>query len=401
MALQGDLKDFAITSILPIIKAENQTGVLDVRYKDDVVAVSFSEGQVVYGETAPARDMKRLRDTLLANSMMARDEWTRLQKQQSDSLDSTWNVLATMISPETVGNLLKRQVLDCIFALMRFNKGEYNFIPQKSMEYPDRFIEPMDVDFLLMEGARITDEWDVMEKKLPSHDTVLRKTILADRNPDESSHIGGMAGPAIFTETLEYEVLQERGIEISENEKKLLSVIGDYRSIRDLVDMADLSHYDSGSAIVSLLQKRILAPIQRKQVSKSIRPKSGKSFAFVGYLLALFLAVAVGLAGHYRYKSLPLQIGAVRSLMKNNFSATSSSRMKEVLYALKAYYLQNGKHAGSLGELIGSDMLDSCFAKDPWGRDFQYKKRGNSFVIYSLGPEQFVKGDEIFLSLQK
>ena len=61
MALVGNLQDFNITNILPIIKAENQTGVLEVKYKDDVIKITFLEGQVVYGETTQAKDGRRLR----------------------------------------------------------------------------------------------------------------------------------------------------------------------------------------------------------------------------------------------------------------------------------------------------------------------------------------------------
>ncbi|GMT42759.1 MAG: hypothetical protein IEMM0002_1170 [bacterium] len=399
MALEGDLKDFAITSILPIIKSENQTGVLEVKYKEEVCRVSFLEGQVVYGETIPARDLKRLRDTLLANRIMSRDDWSQLQAHQRDTLDSVWNVLYAMIPPEPVARLLQRQVRDSIFALLRFVKGGYRFIAQKKVEYPSHLIQPMDVDFLLMDGARVTDEWSVMEKKLPSFNTILRKAILSDQDPDDSTNINAEGNFGDFSKSLEYEVLQQRGIKINENEKGLLSIVFNYGSVRDLMDRADLSWFDAGSAIVSLLQKKILAPMTRKQFSAEMRPRAGKT-PVAGFLALVLLTIAAGLAGYYCYVNFPGRFDAGKTLIGGNFTSDAQSGLKNVYYALKAFYGQTGGHAGSLDELVSKNILSQRCITDPWGRAFQYEKRDSYFVIYSLGPEQYVKGDEVFLDVE-
>lgn len=395
MALVGNLQDFNITNILPIIKAENQTGVLEVKYKDDVIKITFLEGQVVYGETTQAKDGRRLRNTLVFNRMMSGDGWKQLQSQHTDALDSIWNVLASMVPPETASKLLRRQVLDSIFALMRFQKGDYNFVSQKKVEYPEKLVQPMDVDFLLMEGARVSDEWEMMEKRLPSLNAILRKAIAVEQSVDDSQKLQVSNEVADYAETLEFELLKERGIELTEGEKKVLSVVGQYKSVRDLMDGADLSYLDAGSSLVSLLKKKILVPMTHKQVAGAMRPHKVKKSP-VGFLALLLTIALLGAAGYLRFLYPPYVTG-VKTFVAEQFKKSTVSDMESIKYSLQIFHMQNGRLPTNLGELEASGLADDGRLTDRWGREFQYERKANSFVLYSLGPDQYEKGDEIYL----
>lgn len=395
MALAGDLQDFNITNILPIIKAENQTGILKVKNKDDQIKITFVEGQVVYGETTQAKDGRRLRNTLVFNRMMSGDGWKQLQSQHTDALDSIWNVLASMVPPETASKLLRRQVLDSIFALMRFQKGDYNFVSQKKVEYPEKLVQPMDVDFLLMEGARVSDEWVMMEKRLPSLNAILRKAMAVEQSADDSQKIQVSNEVADYAETLEFELLKERGIELTEGEKKVLSVVGQYKSVRDLMDGADLSHLDAGISLVSLLKKKILVPMTHKQVSETMRPHKVKKSP-VGILAVLLAIFLLGAVSYLRFLY-PPDLTGIKTFVAEQFEKRTLSDMESIRYSLQIFQMQNGRLPTNLGELEASGIASPGRLTDRWGRKFQYERKAKSFVLYSLGPVEYGKGDEIYL----
>ncbi|MEE8484735.1 MAG: DUF4388 domain-containing protein [Nitrospinota bacterium] len=396
MALQGNLKDFAITNILPMIKMESKTGSLEVKFKNDYVRIVFLEGQIVYGETVAERDAKRVRDTLLANRLMSQEGWGQLQKQHSDTLDSMWNVLVTMVSPDTTKRLLRRQVTDAVFELMRFQKGVYKFAAAKQVEYPEKLITPMDVDFLLMEGARITDELSMVEKRLPPKTTFLRKAILSEESPDESVQMD--ASQREFAESLELEILKERGVSVSEAERSVLSIIHEYRRVGELLDMADLSYFDACAAIVSLLKKQVLTPVSRKKVvaAKSATAKSGAVF---GYVLILAAVALVALAGQYRFNNFPGQIADAEKAVESLLAQGVKAELKNIFYGLKVYSYQAGKQADTLRDLVSAGIIEQKNLTDPWGRPYEYATNENGFALFSLGPDGRNKGGEIFFEV--
>ncbi|MFQ5431133.1 MAG: DUF4388 domain-containing protein [Nitrospinota bacterium] len=397
MALAGSLKDFNITNILPIIKAENQTGVLEVKNKGEEIKITFLEGQIVYGETTAAKDSRRLRNTLVFNRMMTRDAWKQLQLQHTDELESIWQVLPQMVPPETASNLLRRQILDATFALMRFTKGEYNFVSAKKVEYPEQLIQPMDVDFLLMEGARVSDEWAMMEKRLPSLNAVMRKAITVEQSADESQRVSEDEEVADYAETLEFELIKERGIEIDDNEKKALSIVGKYKSVTDLLDGADLSYLDAGNAVVSLIKKKILIPMTHKQIADMMRPQKVKKGAALGYLIVLLTLSLFSAGVYYRCVTLPDRLESLKSSVAGVFEKNTQSDLQSIRYSIQLFYVQNGRLPKNIDGLKRSRLADDRQFMDRWGRPIKYEKKKNSFRLYSTGPNEFIKEDDISL----
>ena len=399
--LKGNLKDFNITNILPIIKAENQTGILSVKDKDNVIRITFLEGQVVYGEFTAAKDIKRLRDTLLSNRLMTRDAWKQLQEQHTSGLESIWNVLQKMVPPDTASWLYRRQVLDAVFALMRLTKGDYNFTSEK-VDYPEKLVQPMDVDFLLMDGARIADEWSIMEKKLPSPTAILRKAIMADDSADASTSMkmNALDQTGDFTESIEYEVLKERGIELTDEEISVLSVVGMHKSVNDIMDSANLSYFDAGNAIASLLQKKILTPLSRREVAAAIRPEEKKKGSLSAYLVLLVALAVAGASGYYRYITLPERIESAKALVESVFESKTQKDLHNLLYRFQVYYSRTGRHATNPDELKTAGLANECLLTDRWGNRFQYALKGKYFTLYSMGPDPFARNDDIYLRLR-
>jgi hypothetical protein len=167
--------------------------------------------------------------------------------------------------------------------------------------------------------------------------------------------------------------------------------------MRDLLDGADLSYLDAGTAVVSLLHKKILVPMTHRQIAEIIRPQKVKKGAAVGFFVIILMLALLSTAGYYRFLALPGQIDAGRSYVARMFKEATLSDLESIRYSMQIFHLQNGRLPKSIDSLETSGIADGKQLTDRWGRPFHYERKGNSFVLYSLGPEEFISGDEIYL----
>src|SRR6266568_2845118 len=106
MALQGTLKDFSLADIFQLIGLQKKTGVLTLKSGQEVVTVSFLDGNVVAADSLHRRLEERL-------------------------------------------------------------------------GYDRENVVPLSAESILMEGARILDEWPIIEKRIGSLATIYRRTPAA------------------------------------------------------------------------------------------------------------------------------------------------------------------------------------------------------------------------------
>jgi len=232
MALQGSLDYFNIVNILQMIKLEGKTGRLALNEGDDIVKITFDKGDIIYAESAPQRDEARLGASLVWNSVIAPTVWEGVKKEHEDKLKPYWEILAKKLSSQELVEFIRRQVIDNVYYALRWKKGNYEFTPMKGLKYNDKLMTPLDVDALLMEGCRLADEWPRVTASLPPLTTFIVKNIIGEEEEDDS--LGVKARESTeggFRSSLEYEILNARGVKLSDAEVAVLSVIDKGKTI--------------------------------------------------------------------------------------------------------------------------------------------------------------------------
>src|SRR6266853_1527066 len=146
MALEGTLKDFSLADIFQLIGLQRKTGVLTLRAKDDTVTVTFLDGKVVGADSL----RQRLGFILVHYGI---------------------------ISVEALKQALQRQIMQIVFRLFRWKDGDYHFSQETTIEYDRDYVVPVSAESILMEGARMIDEWPIIEKRIRSYDMVFRKKL--------------------------------------------------------------------------------------------------------------------------------------------------------------------------------------------------------------------------------
>lgn len=395
--MQGNLKDFAITSILPIIKAETKTGTLEVKNEPKTILVGFVDGSVVYAQYGDESSLRRARETLFAAGLIAPDGWRALE-QQAGNPEHFWTSLANVVPPEAAQRVLRRQITDTLFDLLRQKKGTYAFHAMKKVEYPSKLVNPMDVDFLLMEGCRIADEYSQLEKRLPNPNRFLRRAIFAPGELPAAGKKGKeVAEPADFRDTVEFSILSGRGIEVNEHEMKVLSVMGKPRPLKAIMEMVDLSQFDASNAVISLLTRKIAAEMSLAEMAAATRPEEQKQYG--GYAVAGILALLLAGALYVRATALhPMQMANWKALAGTVATASAKRGMGELLDGLRIHYAHTGKEARSLEEAVRAGNIRRSKLIDPWGNPYEMKVVEGGFTISSLGLDGVASADDVSLA---
>jgi hypothetical protein len=184
MALEGTLRDFSLSDIFQLIGLQRKTGVLTLRASEDVVTVSFLDGKVVGADSLNKRLEDRLGQVLLKTGAVTKAELDAALKTQMETLERLGHILLdrTVISKEELRKAFEQQILQIIFRVFRWQDGDYHFSQETSVDYDAELVTPLGSESILMEGARMLDEWPIIEKRIPHRGMIFVSTPTARRS---------------------------------------------------------------------------------------------------------------------------------------------------------------------------------------------------------------------------
>src|ERR1043166_7402680 len=174
MALEGTLRDFSLADIFQLIGLQRKTGVLTLRSKDDTVTVTFLDGKVVGADSLSHRLENRLGSVLMKSGLLTQDQLNHALAIQKETLQRLGFVLTHygIISADALKQAIQLQILQIVYRLFRWKDGDYHFSQETTIEYDRDNVVPITAESILMEGARMIDEWPIIEKRIRSYDMV-------------------------------------------------------------------------------------------------------------------------------------------------------------------------------------------------------------------------------------
>jgi len=177
MALKGTLKDFSLADIFQLIGIQKKTGVLTLKNDKEVVTVSFVEGSVVSADAFHRRLEDRLGTVLVKSGRITEAQLQEALRVQKSTLKRMGSILVEnkFIDAVALREALQVQISQMVYRLFRWADGEYDFSQEERVEYDKEYVAPMSAESILMEGARILDEWPMIEKGIKSFSAVYRR----------------------------------------------------------------------------------------------------------------------------------------------------------------------------------------------------------------------------------
>lgn len=396
MALEGTLRDFSLADIFQLIGLQRKTGVLTLRGKDDTVTVTFLDGKVVGADSLNRRLENRLGTVLMKTGLLSQDQLNRALDIQRETLQRLGFILTHygIISQESLRDAIQLQMMQIVYRLFRWKDGDYHFSQETTIEYDRDNVVPITAESILMEGARMIDEWPIIEKRVRSYDMVFRKKL----TDQEIVVVGaGEADEIDFdgesTRRGRRGTLSDK-IRISQEEKSIYDLVDGTMTVSDIVEVSRLSEFDTNKALYELLTRDLIEEVRGLSAAAVIAqatPVDETEVAETPVPLPLVLAlVVVALVSIVTSIRNPLNtltpVSGGISPVRNARKAISMQRIEMIGLAVDKFNDTQGQLPFELKELT-PEYVDASLLRDPWGNTYKFIPRSESYLVIGYTPE--------------
>ena len=412
MALEGTLRDFSLSDILQLIALQRKTGLLTLRSPDDTVTLGFDEGRLISAESSAKRMDTRLGTLLVKTGSLTPELLSKALELQGQTLQRLGFILLRngFCTTEDLRNGLDIQIRKITFGLFRWNDGGYVFDAQDRVDYDREFVTPVSVESLLMEGARMLDEWPIIEKVVRSSQMIFQRVpvsqqVVQAEGDEEPEEIGDAS-------------LVRRGregtdepIRISRAEWEVYQLVDGHRTVMAIIDRTFLSDFDGCKAFFDLVSRGLIAetrPVLSKgsalgNVTGELHRIQKRSTLSAGTVMVAAAVAALVFAGWSAQGLNPANLfgsSSHRPPIFENFAKTLSLlRLRLLSEAIDAYSLRTGAFPDSLETVEASRLIGRSDMSDPWGRRYRYVHQKDLGKYYLIGFDSEGRTDpDLFLS---
>jgi hypothetical protein len=392
MALEGTIKDFGLADILQLIGIQRKTGQLTLEGAGDTVTVKFLEGAVVGADTR-SRNLEDLLGSVLVRTGRITDaqlqEALRIQRRTLQRLGYVL-VKQAYISEEDLRDALRIQVTQIVYRLFRWRDGRYQFAPSEHVEYDTEHFHPISAETILMEGARMIDEWPMIERKIKSPKMVFRKTPAGEALDVPVASILD----ADLDFALPSSAPPKDAVRISAEERDVLHMVDGASTVQDLVDTSPLGEFDVHRLLYELFTRSLIEEVRVSAVA-GVAPDESHRGVFVSVALQA-VVLAAALWGLLTLPTNPLtpwrlvERGEETALLQ---TYTSRNRLERLVEGLQIYYLERGGMPDGLDRLAADGFVTASDLRDPWGRPYAFRVDATGFDLAGRGPAGEVRDD--------
>jgi hypothetical protein len=268
MALEGSLRDFDLFSLFNMIKIQGKNGTLVLSQGQEFVKVFFENGEIVGCDSNQVRMEDRVGTMLVRLGRLTGEELLEMIQMQRQTLKRMGTLLleSGKVSPQDLQDALFQQATAILHRSFRWVAGDYRFDSMLPPDLDRDHFQPIPVDTILMEAARIQDEWPEVEKRLPGMSIALGYTPAAsalhlDIHRDLSHVLEGQHA-AVGSSGLTHE------------QEVVLSYFQQPQSIQEVIQISRYEELDTCKCIADLLERGLLQAMGM-DAPKVIRPWVG------------------------------------------------------------------------------------------------------------------------------
>jgi CheY-like chemotaxis protein len=230
--IRGNLAAFRIVELMQMLALQRQSGRLVINRKEGEAEIFFKEGAIGFAGCTMNGSMPGI-DGLLKKTCQVEEDGLqharRIAEMSGQPIDG---VLAQekLLDQKTFAACLRRHTETVVFKALDWKDGEFLF----DKTQPPVFANPVSlrVDDLILEGTRRSDEWVLIQQKIPNFSIIFEPLI---GNAEE---------------------LTRRGL--SEMDLRVFAQVDGKRSVQDIIDQAMLSDFDVAKSLFILLSVNLI-----------------------------------------------------------------------------------------------------------------------------------------------
>lgn len=253
MPLQGNIQDFSTTQLLNLVNLSRRTGMLtifegvptgemDAMNKPKMAPgaerarMAFTKGKLVYASLL-GQDSGLV--TVLNKAGKLSDDQSRILRERakgtSDKALAMRLIGAKYVTQADIVNCIKQHILDVVYNLMVWTEGPFRF-DDNVQPNPDLILVPIDLENVIIEGARRMREGSEINKVISDIDVSLR----FPENPRE----------------------KYRGVQLSVDEWKVVSYVNPKNTIRQIMKVLNMSEMEIKKVVFGLHQAGLVEIVQ-------------------------------------------------------------------------------------------------------------------------------------------
>lgn len=142
MPIEGSLEQFSLPEILQRVSMEKRTGILTVQGEDDIIAVSFREGEVVAADALNQTVEEGLGQVLASEGLVSPRDFARIQAEhEAGGSQRVLDLLFErgLLDRERLLEALRAQTYRLLVQLLRWEQGDFKFYVGEEVAYEDGF----------------------------------------------------------------------------------------------------------------------------------------------------------------------------------------------------------------------------------------------------------------------
>jgi hypothetical protein len=253
MPLQGNLRDFSMTQLLNLINLAGKTGMLTI-----FEGIPTGEKDAMGGiKMAPGRERARVAfkigklihaifDDQDGNLVSVLNKAGKLSVEQarlirerarstSDKALALLLINANYVTQKDVVASVQQHTLDIVYDLLSWHEGPFRF-EDDTQPPPDRIMVPIDLENVIIVGARIIKQNEVLLDEIPNLD-------LALKFPEGAKE-------------------KYKGVHLSVEEWRVVSFVNPKNSIRQIAKANNMSDMEIRRIIYGLLQAGLVVLVK-------------------------------------------------------------------------------------------------------------------------------------------
>lgn len=250
MALKGNLRDFTITQLLNLISLAQKTGTLIIEGPSEAAWVSFREGKLAYAQIG--QEDNSLAAVLYRANKISAPQHRAIKERAGKMSDKELGLLlinANYLSQQDILTSLQGYFTHVVKRLFSWAEGffrfETNILPPE-----DRITVRVNLENLIIEGARQLREWQQLQQEIPSLDMALKFTNRPGANL--------------------------RNVNLSVEEWRVVSYINPKNTIRQIARTVKMNDLEIRRIVYGLIQAG-LVEIARPEGARPLSIQAGQS----------------------------------------------------------------------------------------------------------------------------
>ncbi len=230
-ALSGNTSAISLSDVVQLLAMQRQSGLLEVVSNGAAATVQFNRGAVVMAVARDVRPEFLLGRYLVEEEMLTRQDLDLLLSNRTgQKLLGEQLVKLGYITDEELSKALGRQTTDIFLELLRWKRARFFYRPGRQIADAAQTSNRFDVTNLVLEALRQVDEWRLIEREIPSFNSV--PTIV----------------PGSLTDTSE----------LSAEEARILALVDGARTVRNIIEAMDMGSFAACNILYRLASVKLI-----------------------------------------------------------------------------------------------------------------------------------------------